>query len=115
MVRLKESLLAPLHPSQQLFQFLMVRLKVMPNPKSQHCHYQISIPYGAIKSLYVYEVRFRHASFQFLMVRLKGLQRTINKKIIQISIPYGAIKRHIKLPIIIIGLRFQFLMVRLKV
>ena len=56
--------------------------------------WQISIPYGAIKSC--------------LLIKFYLLQSWI-------SIPYGAIKRHVVYDALDDDLRFQFLMVRLKV
>ena len=70
MVRLK-SLYADIDiPEYNAFQFLMVRLKA-------NCKYvvladnSISIPYGAIKRQYEWEIELARLKFQFLMVRLK--------------------------------------------
>mgnify|MGYP006914498538 CR=1 FL=1 len=55
------------------------------------CH--ISIPYGAIKSDCMRTMELLISEFQFLMVRLKEKQVDVIKSLEEISIPYGAIKR----------------------
>ena len=52
----------------------------------------ISIPYGAIKRLYIKSRLYNYISFQFLMVRLKVHQSGMPNIKTLISIPYGAIK-----------------------
>ena len=52
----------------------------------------ISIPYGAIKSLAKLIFENLVMEFQFLMVRLKAFYFDDNSTHIDISIPYGAIK-----------------------
>ncbi len=74
------------------FQFLMVRLKVCSNVTITFIC-QISIPYGAIKSIFNKVTDTTLFLFQFLMVRLKD----------GIKITPG------------VDITFQFLMVRLKV
>jgi len=56
--------------------------------------YPISIPYGAIKSIRLAYTLLAIFSFQFLMVRLKGLYDRFYTALPVISIPYGAIKRY---------------------
>ncbi len=53
-----------------IFQFLMVRLKVVNSQVHLNVR-MISIPYGAIKSQTNYESGYMNYVFQFLMVRLK--------------------------------------------
>jgi len=91
MVRLKDCLFILFLNSQSIFQFLMVRLKVLPFYISV-TRFQISIPYGAIKSPLTFS--------------------SLSKK--RISIPYGAIKRNVEKQIYNRQKLFQFLMVRLK-
>ena len=58
------------HYQTTLFQFLMVRLKVIPVYR-QVWYYHISIPYGAIKRP-LWKIQYLNLhTFQFLMVRLK--------------------------------------------
>ena len=56
------------------FQFLMVRLKGKYN-RYKNNGTDISIPYGAIKSLKRYTLLALLGIFQFLMVRLKVIQK----------------------------------------
>jgi len=70
----------------------MVRLKAALE-YNYNLQKQISIPYGAIKSIsYIYLINIE-ITFQFLMVRLKVNQKRRLKAREHISIPYGAIKR----------------------
>ena len=52
----------------------------------------ISIPYGSIKSFIPHSVESCKSTFQFLMVRLKGVLRFWPTNVFNISIPYGSIK-----------------------
>jgi len=71
MVRLKDNLYCIVLIRSRIFQFLMVRLKgiVIININK---HIKISIPYGAIKSICLQNLRDVGIIFQFLMVRLKA-------------------------------------------
>ena len=70
MVRLKGIAGKATSTAGKVFQFLMVRLKVLSTP----------------------EIAARKV-FQFLMVRLKVMKKKRNFGLIDISIPYGSIKR----------------------
>ncbi len=94
----------PLTPSSSIFQFLLVRLRVLPRNSLIFSTRIISIPSGAIKRLIAhiykgywavsvsgsYRILFK---FQFLLVRLRALLLIFIKDIAVISIPSGAIKR----------------------
>ena len=70
----------------------MVRLKGS-SKKEVAGKIYISIPYGAIKSVWLYRGGMLRWEFQFLMVRLKGLSHFLAQTNYErISIPYGAIK-----------------------
>ncbi len=92
----------------------MVRLKVTFS-HNLFIFLQISIPYGAIKSIQMRKILFLLYLFQFLMVRLKEKMKYIQINLNLISIPYGAIKSMSDTFLILVMLIFQFLMVRLKV
>ena len=70
MVRLKAILITNVITLITIFQFLMVRLKELYNTDCIELM-KISIPYGAIKRLYILDVDGELKIFQFLMVRLK--------------------------------------------
>jgi len=93
----------------------MVRLKDRQKAEEDAIE-RISIPYGAIKSICLQNLRDVGIIFQFLMVRLKEIN-SINtfEDFVEISIPYGAIKSIYLKTAFFISTTFQFLMVRLKV
>ena len=70
MVRLKDFRVVGIIGSPSPFQFLMVRLKVLMSGIPIWRNW-ISIPYGAIKRVYEHELEEDGSGFQFLMVRLK--------------------------------------------
>ena len=70
----------------------MVQLKEQPLQLHQS-DWQISIPYGSIKSRRERTNATYLPWFQFLMVQLKEKNYPIPTSVYEISIPYGSIKR----------------------
>ena len=94
MVRLKVIEFTLFSSLKMKFQFLMVRLKVSHSTSALQENF-ISIPYGAIKSTKKEIDTISARAFQFLMVRLKVPPIKVFTGMNNISIPYGAIKRFI--------------------
>ena len=95
------------------FQFLMVRLKDYMS-KINPIKFNISIPYGSIKSTDKLEQQNnKNISIPYGSIKSVLLYASVKKNLI--SIPYGSIKRSVQCYDIQQGTKFQFLMVRLKV
>ncbi len=75
-----------------IFQFLLVRLRVLVVAPKRVATTVISIPSGAIKSLLSPSTQLYRNEFQFLLVRLRVLSLRRFIDVAFISIPSGAIK-----------------------
>ena len=100
MVRLKVLTTVNSCSTVRAFQFHMVRLKGSGVPRTV-LTVAISIPYGAIKRYHDDEVHGLLREFQFHMVRLKDHCRWKASDQTEISIPYGAIKSNLVLLLVL--------------
>jgi len=97
----------------QLFQFLLVRLKVSWSDIKVFAHIVFQFLLVRLKELRDY-LETGILRFQFLLVRLKGNVFSYRDEYLLISIPSGTIKRYLADNAKLERIEFQFLLVRLK-